>query len=159
VNGNQYEYFAVERDKRGIEFLRSGDEVLIVALTAANEVILTVEPSAAFGVDVMILPGGEVGPDEHHAITANRELQEEAGFAAHRLTLLGEVLPWSKYLGVRSYIYLGQDLTASQLIGDEDYAIGIEYVPLAEFESWVTDGRIKDARVIAALYMARGFLA
>ena len=106
----------------------------------------------------MILPGGKIELDEHNAVTANRELQEEAGFAAHRLMFLGELLPWSKYLAVRSYIYLGQDLTASQLIGDEDYAIGVEYVPLAEFEAWIADGRIKDARVISALYMARTFL-
>ena len=125
---------------------------------AAREVILTVEPSAAFGEDVMILPGGMVEPGENQAVTANRELQEEAGYAAHRLTFLGELRPWSKYLQTRSFIYLGQDLAASRLVGDEDYTIGVEFVPLTDFESWIADGRIKDARVIAALYMARAAL-
>ena len=159
MNQDKYEYFAVERDGRGTEFIRADDEVLIVAVTAANEVILTVEPSAAFGEDVMILPGGMVEPGENHAVTANRELQEEAGYAAHSLTFIGELLPWSKYLQVRSFVYLGQELTASRLVGDEDYTIGLEFVPLAEFESWIMDGRIKDARVIAALFMVRSFLS
>ena len=158
MKNDVYEYFAVERDERGAEFIRGNDEVLIVAITAVNEVVLIVEPSAAFGEDVMILPGGEVEPGENHAITANRELQEEAGYAAHRLTFLGELRPWSKYLQTRSFAYLGQDLTASRLPGDEDYTIGVEFVPLADFESWIADGRIKDARVIAALYMARTVL-
>src|SRR5690349_7430833 len=95
---NYEHYLMLERDENGLEFVRGDDEVLVVALTDANEVLLIVEPSAAFGGDVMILPGGKIESGEHHAVTANRELQEEAGYAAHRLTFLDELLPWSKYL-------------------------------------------------------------
>lgn len=43
--------------------------------------------------------------------------------------------------------------------GDEDYEIGIERVPLDGFEAAIADGRLNDARVVAGLYLARGFLA
>lgn len=49
-------------------------------------------------------------------------------------------------------------LTRSRLQGDEDYKIGVERVPLAQFETLITSKRLLDARVIAALYMARAFL-
>lgn len=59
---------------------------------------------------------------------------------------------------MRSFVYLGRDLTASRLVGDEDYIIEIERVPLAMFEDLITAGRLLEARVIAALYMAKSFL-
>ena len=42
-------YFSLAVDESGIEFVCTGNEVLIVSLTPEGEVILTIEPSAAFG--------------------------------------------------------------------------------------------------------------
>jgi ADP-ribose diphosphatase len=154
----QGDYFSIHLDADGIEFVRTGDEVLIVPLTAEGQVILTLEPSAAFGQPTLILPGGETEPGESHAATANRELQEEIGYQAGQLDFLGELRPYSKYLTVRSFVYLARELTPSRLKGDEEYVINVEKVPLAEFERLIAAGRLLDARVIAALYMARSFL-
>lgn len=153
----QGKYFSIHLDADGVEFVRTGDEVLIVPLTAEGEMILTLEPSAAFDEPTLILPGGETETGEPHAETANRELQEEIGYQAERLDFLGELRPFSKYLTVRTFVYLARDLTPSHLEGDEDYAISVERVPLAGFESLIAAGRLFDARVIAALYMARSF--
>jgi 8-oxo-dGTP pyrophosphatase MutT (NUDIX family) len=154
----QGEWFSILADASGTEFVHSGDEVLVIVLTAKGEALLTVEPSAAFGEPTLILPGGETEPGEPHDVTANRELQEEIGYKAGRLDFLGELRPFSKYLTVRSFCYLARDLTPSRLAGDEDYAINIEWVPLASFGQLIVAGRLLDARVITALYMARGFL-
>ena len=154
----QGDYFSIHLDADGIEFVHTGDEVLIVPLIAEGEVILTFEPSAAFGEPTLILPGGETEPGEPHTETANRELQEEIGYQAGQLDFLGELRPYSKYLAVRSFVYLARDLTPSRLEGDEDYAISVERVPLSEFEPLIAAGRLLDARVIAVLYMARSFL-
>ena len=154
----QGDYFSIHRDAGGIEYVRAGDEVLIVPLTATGDVLLTLEPSAAFGEPALILPGGETEAGEPHAKAANRELQEEIGYEARQLDYLGELRPYSKYLAVRSFVYLARDLTPSQLEGDEDYAITVEQVPLATFERLIAAGHLLDARVIAALYLARNFL-
>jgi len=154
----QGQWFSILVDASGTEFVRTGDEVLVVALTAEGEVLLTVEPSAAFAEPTLILPGGETEPGEPHAETANRELQEEIGYKVERLDFLGELRPFSKYLTVRSFCYLARDLTPSSLAGDENYAINVERVPLASFEQWIATGRLLDARVVAVLYLARRFL-
>ena len=151
-------YFSLVRTVSGIEFVRAGNEVLIVPLTAEGEVILTIEPSAAFSETTLILPGGETEQDEEHTATARRELQEEIGYDALRLDFLGELRPYSKYLSVRSFVYLAQDLVPSRLQGDEDYLIRLERVPLVAFESLIASGHLLDARVVAALYIAREFL-
>jgi len=154
----QGDYFSIHLDAGGIEYVRAGDEVLVIPLTATGDVLLTLEPSAAFGKPALILPGGETEAGEPHAETANRELQEEIGYKARQLDYLGELRPYSKYLAVRSFVYLARDLTPSQLEGDEDYAITVEQAPLATFERLIAAGRLLDARVIAALYLARSFL-
>ena len=152
------EYFALGSDDRGNSFVRSPDEVLALPLTADGDVLVSVEPSPAFGEPTIILPGGTAVAEEDHEETANRELQEELGYKAGHLDFLGELRPWSKYLTVRSYVYLARGLTPSRLQGDEDYEIGVERVPLDQFETLITSKRLLDARVIAALYMARAFL-
>jgi 8-oxo-dGTP pyrophosphatase MutT (NUDIX family) len=156
------EYFRFERDTRGEEFINTRNEVLVVALTETSEVLLAVEPSAAFGEPVLILPGGTEESDEPHETTANRELQEEVGLRAERLDFLCALRPFSKYLKLTSYVYLARDLSPHPLQGDEGYEIGVEHVPLKGpegFERLIAEGRLVDARAIAALYTARVFLA
>jgi ADP-ribose diphosphatase len=163
MSGNvkaQSDWFSIRTDAAGDEYVAStGDEVLVVPLTDAGEVLLAVEPSPAFGIAVRILPGGQVEPDLTLAEVANKELQEEIGYRAGRLDFLGELWPWAKYLAVRSHLFLARALAPSKLAGDEGYVVGVEVMPLAELEAWIADGRLRDARAIAGLYLARGFLA
>jgi ADP-ribose diphosphatase len=155
----QGKYFAVCLDESGTEFVDSGDdEVLIVPVTSEGEVILTIEPSAAFGEETVILPGGIVEQGEEHTETASRELQEEVGYIPGQLDYLGELRPFSKYLTTRCFVYLARDLIPSKQEGDEDYPIQLEYVAMSEFEQLIAVARLLDARVIAALYMTRHFL-
>jgi ADP-ribose diphosphatase len=151
-------YFALLTDPVHGEVVRCGDETLVVALDQDGDVLLTIEPSAAFPEPTVILPGGSTSPDLPHAETASLELQEEVGLRAERLDFLGELRPFSRYLTVRTFVYLARDLVPSRLVGDEPYVVGAEWVPLASFESLNAAGRLLDARVIAALYLARAFL-
>jgi ADP-ribose pyrophosphatase len=151
-------YFSILTDSDGTEFVRTGDEVLIVALSEQDEVLLIKEPSPAFGVQTLVLPGGSTEDDEEFSVTANRELQEEVGLRAAQFDYLGELRAFSKYLTVRSHVYLARQLSASQLKGDEDYEIEVSRVSLKDFEAMIEDKRLMDARVITALYLARAFI-
>lgn len=153
------QYFGLALDGEGVEFVQSGDEVLIVALTDAGEVILTREPSPAFGGETLILPGGSTEAGEAHEVTANRELQEEVGLRAGRVDFLGELRRWSKYLRVRSFVYLARGLTPASLQGDEPYEIGLVRVPLQDVEGQCSGDILCDAGAIAAVLLARKFLA
>jgi ADP-ribose diphosphatase len=153
-------WLALRRSKetREVYIESSGDEVLVVALASGDEVLLSREPSAAFGDHTIVLPGGEIEPGEDQKIAANRELQEELGWAASQLDFLGEVCPWSKYLNARSYIYLARGLTESPLQGDEQYAIKPVRILLSEVDALVRNRTLLDARVVAGLFLARAFL-
>lgn len=151
-------FFTLLADAVHGEVVRCGNEVLVVALDDDGQVILTVEPSAAFPEPTVILPGGSTSPGRSNTETANLELQEEAGLCAARLDFLGELRPFSKYLTVRTFVYLARDLVPNKLAGDEAYVIDVERVPLTSFESLIAAGHLLDARVIAALHLARAFL-
>lgn len=154
------EWFSICVNPAGQEFLVStGDEVLVVPLTGEGDVLLAVEPSPAFGTTVRVLPGGQVEPELSLADLANKELQEEIGYRASQLDYLGELWPWAKYLAVRSHLFLARELMPSRLIGDEGYEIGIERMPLAQLETWIADGLLRDGRAIAGLFLARTFLS
>ena len=79
------EYFSLATDARGTVYIRSFDEVLVVALDGAGYALLAVEPAPALSHDVWVLPGGTVTDDEPHETAAGRELQEELGYAPGRL--------------------------------------------------------------------------
>jgi ADP-ribose diphosphatase len=153
-------WLALRRSKetREVYVASSGDEVLVVAVAPGDVILLSREPSAAFGGSTVLLPGGEIKPGEDQQVTANRELQEELGWAASQLDFLGEVRPWSKYLNARSYLYLARGLTQSQLPGDEQYAIEPVRILLSELDALVRNGTLLDARVVAGLFLARAFL-
>ncbi|GAB4510835.1 MAG: hypothetical protein OHK0046_08100 [Anaerolineae bacterium] len=139
-------------------YIETHDSAICVPLTDTGMIIFIVEPSLAYAEDALLLPGGEIEPGETPREAANRELQEEIGYRATKLDFLGEVRPWVRYLKGEVSLFLARDLIASKLHGDEIYEITTELVPIFDFERVIRMGRLRDATVISALYMARHFL-
>ena len=132
--------------------------VMIVPVFDDGRVLMTVEYSPAFNERVLILSSGGIEAGEDPAATANRELQEETGFKAGRLELLATLCPFIKYLNQHLTVFLARDLRPSKLQGDEAYEIGLEYTTLDGFDTLIAAGRIQDAGVISALFLARAFV-
>jgi len=151
-------YFRLLVDADGVGYVHGEDGVLVVPLTAEGDVVLAVERSPAFDREVLGLAGGEVEEGESLEVTANRELQEELGWRAQRLDFLGELHPF-KYLSSRQFAFLARDLVPSKLEGDELYPVSAHRVPLDSFEELCWSGELRDAPAIAALCLAREFLA
>ena len=147
------DYFSLEQDRNGINFIRSGDAVVVTPLSDSGQVLLAKEYAPAFGGEVLVLPGGEVEADEAQADTANRELQEEIGYRAGQLDLIGEIRPWEKYLTVRNHVYLARKLMPSKLKGDEAHRITVYPISLDDIGSLIGAGELHDAVTIAALYL------
>ena len=64
----------------------------------------------------------------------------------------------AKYNSRRISVHLARQLQPSRMKGDEPYQIRVGRVPIANFESLISSGRLSDASSIAALYMAQTFL-
>jgi 8-oxo-dGTP pyrophosphatase MutT (NUDIX family) len=145
-------------DADGVGYVHCGDGVLVVPLTDDGHVLLAVERSPAFDREVLGLVGGSVEEGEPLEETANRELQEELGWRAERFDFLGELHPF-KYLASRHFAFLARDLSPNRLEGDEVYPVRARKVALEGFEPLCRSGELHDAPAIAALCLAREFLA
>ena len=138
-------------------YIVSSPGVLVVPLDADGNVILINEPARTDGQRVLFLPSGALEGKEP-ADAANQELREEIGYEAARLDRLGLLHPLARHAIWENTVMLARDLSPNRQEGDEGYEIEVVRVPFDDFETLIASGRLTDAGVIAALYLARSFV-
>ena len=129
--------------------------VIVVAITAADEVLLIREYAAGFHEYQLTLPKGSAEPGEALTDAANRELKEEAGFGARRMETLKELSVAPGHMGFTITTVLAQDLYEEQLPGDEPEEIEVVPWPLARLNELVMRSDFSEARAIAALFLVQ----
>jgi len=151
-------WLSLARNEKGCPYVKCHDGAVAVPLMPNQDILMVEEESPLPGTKrILNFPGGAVESGENPAVAINRELQEEIGFQAAHIELLGVLQAW-KYLAARQFVYLAQELTSNPLDGDEDYEMRLVSVPLSNVGHWVTSGKIVDVTSIAALYMVQAFL-
>jgi ADP-ribose diphosphatase len=105
------------------------------------------------------LPKGKVDAGESFFEAANRELKEEIGFGAKQLYHLSTFSLAPSYLEHTTEIILAQDLYPEKLLGDEPEELEVVAWQLADINTLLATGECTEARSIAALFMAREYLA
>ena len=135
------------------EIAEHSASVCMVPLDEDDNVLMVRQFRKPIEGDLLEVPAGgvELGEDPEAAVL--RELQEEIGFTAGALRLLAGfwVTPgWStEYMSA----YLATGLSPASLSPDFDENISVERVPLAEVHQMILEGKIKDAKSIAALLL------
>lgn len=90
---------------------------------------------------------------------AVRELREETGLAAERMTHLTTILTTPGFCTEKIAIYLAQGLSQGETHPDEDEFLGLIRMPLEEAFERVMRGEIHDSKTICGLMMAREAVA
>lgn len=90
---------------------------------------------------------------------AVRELEEETGLRAGRMTLLTSLLTTPGFCTEKIAIYLAQDLSQGQTHPDEDEFLDLVRMPLEEAVAKIMRGEIRDSKTICGLLMAKEALA
>lgn len=91
------------------------------------------------------LPGGGARPGEDPAAAAQRELREEGGYRAQRLTFLTRFYPSNAYLDEVGYCYAAHGLAPDPLPADDDEFLERRIVPLTEAIRMAVQGDITES--------------
>jgi len=106
-------------------------------------------PSGAV-VSYLRIPGGGGRPDETPAAAANRELMEESGYRAGRLTELGWWYANNRRSDAKMHVFLAEELAEAGLPPDAEEAIENVWVTEDELERLIQRGDVVNAFLLAA---------
>jgi ADP-ribose pyrophosphatase len=137
--------------KRAI--VRHPGAVTIIPLVAPDRVCLIRNYRVAVGETLIELPAGTLEPDEPAEVTARRELIEETGYSAGRLTRLHEFFTSPGVLDERMYLFIAEELVDVGAEREPGEQIENLVVPWPTALEMVRRGEIRDAKTIVGLLL------
>ena len=126
---------------------------VVILAVDGDDLLFVKQYRYAAGEELLELVAGTCEPGEEPAVTADRELQEEAGFKAGRLTKLGEFFSAPGFCSELLHLYMAENLTPSRLPGDEDEEIELERIPVDRAIQLAVTGQIRDAKTLAGVLL------
>ncbi len=151
ANGREVSYERLRSSSRGA--------VLVVPMLDDTTVLLIREYAAGVERYELALPKGLIEEGESPIEAANREIMEEIGYGARRLTHVKSVTLAPGYFSHATHLVLAQELYPERLEGDEPEAIEVVPWSLDRLSELCAQEECTEARSIAALFLVRDQLA
>lgn len=133
--------------------------VIIVPMLDATTVLLAREYAAGLHHYEIGLPKGRLERGESILEAAQREMKEEIGYGARNLQELTRLSLAPAYMTHMTHIVLARDLYPEKLEGDEPEEIEVVPWSMADLHALTAREDCTEGRTIAALYIARDYLA
>ncbi len=150
TNGVMREYERMSGTGRGA--------VMIVPMLDQDTMLLVREYCAGTHTYELGFPKGLIDAGESADQAANRELKEEIGYGANKLSLVHCVAMAPAFFDAKMSIFLAEDLYSEKLLGDEPEALEIVPWPLADYRQLLLEQDFNEARSIAALLLVKDHL-
>jgi ADP-ribose pyrophosphatase len=125
--------------------------VTLVPMVDAEHVCLVRNERYAIGRTLLEMPAGTIDEGESADAAAMRELREETGYEAGRITRLAEWFVAPGWLTERMVLYRCDDLRAGPTSHQPDERLEPVIVAWDEAVRMVDDGRIDDAKSMLAI--------
>ncbi|MBS0462076.1 MAG: ADP compounds hydrolase NudE [Proteobacteria bacterium] len=138
---------------------RGPGSVMIAAMPDAHSVLLVREYACGLHRYEIGLPKGHMDAGETPEEAADRELKEECGFGARRLTRLRSLALSPAYMEFSTHLVLAEDLYPERQLGDEPEAIEVLPWKLADLHALMLREDCSEGRSLAALFIVRELLA
>jgi len=127
------------------------NSVGIVALDDAENVILVRQYRHAVGKTLLEIPAGGMEEGEGPQQSARREFEEETGYTAAGMEQIGGIYAAPGYSTEFLHLYLATGLRPGPSRNDEDEAIEVVPVPLAEIPHLIRSGELCDGKSVVGL--------
>lgn len=135
------------------ERLLSGRDgaVLVVPVTADDQLVLIREYGAGVGRYELGFPKGKIDPGEDWQTASIRECIEEAGYRPGQVKLLDQVSLSAGYMSHITHLVLAESLVPAQADGDEPEPLEVVHWPLADWRALLAQPDFSEGRAYAAL--------
>jgi len=141
----------------------------IVAVTDDKKLILVEQFRPPVGKNVIEIPAGLSGDtpnsrNEDLSLAASRELEEETGYRAARMTQVASGTASAGLCDEIITLFRAEDLQkVSEGGGDETESIIVHEIPVDAVEDWlklqISQNKLVDLKVYSALYFAKSLAA
>lgn len=142
-----------------MEIVRHPGGAAVVAIDDKQRTCLLKQYRYACDGWVWELPAGKIDNNEKPFLTAQRELQEEAGRRAGQWHSLGHMISSPGVFTEVVHCYLATELSVCDTGHEAEELIEIHWVPFEEAIEWAIDNRISDAKSVIGLLRAQAFLS
>ncbi len=136
----------------GREYIKHVGAVCIVALTDDDRVIVERQYRYPMHDVILEIPAGKLDrKNEDPLEAAKRELREETGVTADKMTYLGKFYPTPAYSDEIIHMYLAEGLHFGEQSLDDDEFLITELVPIKELADSIMAGEIPDGKTQTAI--------
>ncbi len=126
--------------------------VAIIPLLPDGRIIMERQYRYAHGRIFFEIPAGKLdSPDEDPLEAAVRELREETGATAEKITYIGRIDTTPALINEKVHLYLAEGLSFGERELDEDEFLETEAVPLDALVKMVMAGEIMDSKTQIAV--------
>ncbi|MDE9753836.1 NUDIX hydrolase [Staphylococcus delphini] len=132
------------------EVVKHNGAVAICALTPEQQVILVKQYRKTLEQELLEIPAGKLEPGEDRESAAMRELEEETGYKAKKLTLIGEVYGTPGFSNEKISVYFADDLVEGEVNLDEDEFVEKVLYSLEDVKKAIEARTIEDAKTFIA---------
>jgi len=145
-------------DTCDLEIIHHPGGSAIVALNDNNEICLLKQYRQALRQWIWELPAGKIEPDADAFLTAQRELEEEAGVLAEKWQSLGLTHTSPGFFTENIYCYLAQNLKSTEQKLEHGEVLEVHWVDMAIAIRQVVTGEINDAKSCVGILRAANAL-
>lgn len=108
---------------------------------------------------VLEIPAGMIEKDEDPKVAAYRELEEEIGLKAEKLTFICDTYMAIGICTEKVYFYIAEDLKPGKLNPDPDEIIEIEKYTVDEALKMIFEGKIEDVKTMAGILAYKQYIS
>lgn len=128
---------------------------VVVGVTDDHEIPMVENLHPSPGLRLLELPAGRLEPRETPRAGARRELEEETGWRARRLTSVGRYYPNPHWGAFRGHVFVAEDLSPGLAHPDPGEFVRPVVLPVREVYRRLGQGRIRGGSSLVGLYMAK----
>ena len=134
-----------------LEVIKHPGAALVIPFISRDTIIMLRQLRPVIGKYIYELPAGTRDRNETTRACASREIIEETGYAAGKLSLMGMIYPVPGYSTEKIDIYKATNLRRTEVMPEQDEVIESIQMGRGQISRLFKTGRIVDAKTICAL--------